>query len=88
MDMPQGPFCQSCGMPMHKPGDFGTNADGSSTNEYCTYCYQHGGFVKPDMTLPEMIEFEVGLADKMGMTPEQARQMATTMLPTLKRWKQ
>ncbi|MBU4293030.1 MAG: zinc ribbon domain-containing protein [Actinobacteria bacterium] len=33
------PFCQSCSMPMMKPEDFGTNADGSKNEEYCTYCF-------------------------------------------------
>ncbi len=32
---PQGPFCQSCAMPMAKPQNFGTNADGIQNQEYC-----------------------------------------------------
>ena len=36
--------CQSCGMPMVKEGDFGTNANGTKNNDYCTYCYQKGKF--------------------------------------------
>ncbi len=27
------PFCQSCGMPMEKPEDFGTNADKTKSKE-------------------------------------------------------
>ena len=87
MDIPQGPFCQSCGMPMTKAEDFGTNADGSKNEEYCTHCFQQGAFTKPDMTLEQAIELQVSMADKMGMTPDQARQMAASVLPTLKRWK-
>ncbi len=34
---PQRQFCQSCAMPMQNPDDFGTNADGSKNNEYCSY---------------------------------------------------
>jgi len=29
MEFPQGPICQSCGMPLRKDEDFGTNQDGS-----------------------------------------------------------
>jgi hypothetical protein len=79
-------ICQSCAMPLVKDEDFGTNADGSKSEEYCHYCYQNGEFTKPDMTKEEMTELLAGMSDKMGMTPEQAREMATTVLPTLKRW--
>ncbi|MGQ9623414.1 MAG: zinc ribbon domain-containing protein, partial [Candidatus Caldatribacteriaceae bacterium] len=48
---PQGPFCQSCAMPMVKPEDFGTNADGSPNGEYCRYCFQNGEFTAPDTTV-------------------------------------
>jgi hypothetical protein len=32
-------FCQSCGMPLSKGEDFGTNAGGSKNDDYCVYCY-------------------------------------------------
>jgi hypothetical protein len=35
----QGPFCQSCAMPMETPEMFGTHADGSKSEEYCAYCF-------------------------------------------------
>lgn len=39
-------FCQSCGMPFKKDlKDGGTNADGSVSKIYCSYCYQSGSFV-------------------------------------------
>lgn len=39
------PMCQSCGMPLSKdPQGGGTNADGSKTEKYCSYCYQNGDF--------------------------------------------
>ena len=32
--------CQSCGMPLKSdPGGGGTNADGTHSDEYCSYCY-------------------------------------------------
>ena len=37
-------FCQSCGMPLTRAEDFGTNADGSANFDYCRYCYQDGKY--------------------------------------------
>ena len=37
-------FCQSCGMPLTRKEDCGTNADGSTNFDYCCYCYQKGEF--------------------------------------------
>ena len=74
-------------MPMGKPEDFGSNADGTRNEEYCHYCFQNGKFTTPDITMEQMIEMLVGMAAKMGMTEAQARQMAETFIPMLKRWK-
>jgi hypothetical protein len=72
---------------MGKPEDFGSNADGTRNEEYCHYCFQNGKFTTPDITMEQMIEMLVGMAAKMGMTEAQARQMAETFIPMLKRWK-
>ena len=79
-------ICQSCGMPMKIDSDFGTNADQTKNQEYCTYCYQNGGFTKPDITMEEMIQGCIGIMVKYGMPEEQAKQHMTTLIPTLKRW--
>lgn len=43
--MNKGAFCQSCGMPLSKdPNHGGTNADGSKSDKYCSYCYVNGKF--------------------------------------------
>ena len=47
-------FCQSCGMPLTDEV-LGTNADGSTNEEYCMYCYKDGKFTQ-DCTMDEMIE--------------------------------
>ena len=44
----QSPVCQSCAMPMTKPGEFSTYSDGSQHDEYCTYFMQKGEFTAPD----------------------------------------
>jgi hypothetical protein len=84
---PMGPFCQSCGMPLSKPDDFGTNAEGWRQNDYCHYCYQDGKFTQPDITLAEMIKQVVKpAAQATGMTEAEARAMAEENLPRLRRW--
>jgi hypothetical protein len=80
------PLCQSCGMPMMKPEDFGANADCSKNEEYCTYCFQKGDFTLPGASLDQMIEKLVSMHGQMGHTEEEARKMTTENLPKLKRW--
>jgi len=84
---PVYPVCQSCGMPMAETQQHGSNADGSASDEYCTYCFQNGAFtVKLDKAA--FIDMQVKIArEKMGMNEKQARRMAESVIPTLKRWK-
>jgi hypothetical protein len=79
-------FCQSCSMPIDKPELKGTEKNGSKSDEYCTYCYQHGSFVNPDMTFDEM--------KKMVKEQMEIRNIDTGIinlalgnLPHLKRWR-
>lgn len=82
-----GQVCQSCAMPMAKPEDFGTNVDGSQSQEYCRYCYQQGNFTM-NMNLQQFIEKQIEIAvEKLGMSETDARKMAESTLPNLKRWK-
>lgn len=82
-------FCQSCGMPMQGAEDqFGTEADGSVSKDYCNYCYENGAFTfhgtmeeMIDICIPPMVEANP------GMTNEQARKIMEQFLPSLKRWK-
>jgi len=88
MQIPQGPCCQSCAMPMNAPEDFGSNADGSKHEEYCIHCYQNGAFTWPDAKLADMIEFCAGImAEKIAMSREEARAQLRQFLPRLKRWR-
>jgi len=82
----QGLFCQSCSMPLQKPADFGTNADGSKNNEYCQYCYQKGKFTEPDITMEQTIEKCVGIMKQMQMPKDQIEK-TRLFIPMLKRWK-
>lgn len=88
MEQPQGPFCQSCGMPLQKEEDCGTNADGSKNGDYCRYCFHNGQFTQPDITLDEMINLVGENMVTMKIMPEtQARALANTNIPQLKRWR-
>lgn len=86
IEQPKGPFCQSCGMPMEKSEDFGTNADGDKSTDYCHFCFQHGKFTEPNIIMEQMIDKVAGFATQMGMTESQAKEMAKTFIPRLKRW--
>ena len=81
-------FCQSCGMPMGQTDEFyGTEADGTKSKDYCSYCYENGKFTA-DCTMQEMIDFCVQpmLENMPGMTEEGARAMMSEHFPQLKRW--
>ncbi|MFH1174121.1 MAG: zinc ribbon domain-containing protein [archaeon] len=74
-------ICQSCGMPMEKSSDFGTNNDGSRNFEYCNFCFQQGKFTQPDLKREEMI------ARVAKMTPGMlSKEKAKTLISKLKRW--
>ena len=85
-------FCQSCGMPLTKNEDCGTNADGSTNFDYCQYCYKDGKFLQ-DVTMDEMIEHCAQFVDEVNkqmptpMTKEEYKQMMQGFFPMLKRWR-
>ena len=84
-----GPFCQSCGMPLEKPEDFGTGSHGFRINDYCHYCFQGGAFTDPQITMKEMIDKCVGIMARQGIMPEeQSRALMNEVIPRLKRWQQ
>lgn len=82
------PSCGSCGMPLERPDDAGTEADGSPSGRYCIHCYRGGAFVEPDLTREEMIEqYAPLLAAELGMPLERATAMVTAFTATLPRWR-
>ncbi len=87
-EKPKGPFCQSCGMPLERPEQFGTSAEGFRVNEYCGYCYRDGRFTEPDITVEGMIDKCVAIMVQQGvMGAEHARELMTELIPDLKRWR-
>ena len=86
LEMPDGDFCQSCGMPFYQEKDHGTEADGSPSEEFCSWCYRDGAFLE-DETLEELIErCAPGMAESCHITLDEAVSFMGALLPTLKRW--
>lgn len=82
--------CQSCGMPLSKEfGNSGTNADGTTTDEFCVFCFANGDFTNPNQTLEEMIASSVeNMTSDLQMPLERATELAYSFIPTLRRWQQ
>ena len=82
--------CQCCAMPMGDTDEwYGTNADGSKNEDYCKYCYADGKLLF-EGTMEEMIALCVPIMvkDNPEMSEENARDIMTKVLPTLKHWQQ
>lgn len=79
--------CQSCGMPLKSIGDFGTEANGSASDSYCCYCYQHGKFTDEGITKEEkMNSVSVVLQSKMFASKEKADKLTVELFNHLERW--
>ena len=88
MDLKNTKFCQSCGMPMLPGIAYGTEADGSLSGDYCSYCYGSGAFLG-EMSMEEMIDFclNTDAVKKLYASREEGRRKMLEYFPTLKRWK-
>jgi radical SAM superfamily enzyme len=83
---PKMPICQSCGMPMTIEESFGTNKDGSKNKDYCSFCFQNGKFIEPNLTKNQMIKRITKIMKQMYPEP-MAKKMAKDSVKNLKRWK-
>ncbi len=63
----------------------GTEFDGSLSQDYCKYCYAHGQFIHPTMTLEEMKSLVIEKMDEQKI-PQDIVEAAVQRLPDLKRW--
>jgi len=81
------PICQSCEMRIPESSKFGTNADGSKSDDYCCYCWKKGKFTN-NMTLEQAIEDNIRFVLEHGeaKTEDEARAMLRESMPKLKRW--
>jgi hypothetical protein len=79
--------CQSCSMPLKKDEKGGgSNADGSLSKMYCSYCCENGSFINPDMTVNQMQEL-VKIKLKEIRFPGFLADIFTKGIPKLERWK-
>ena len=86
LEMPDAPYCQSCGMPFFQPEDRGTKADGTPSEDFCSWCYRDGTFVGGE-SLDELIErCAPGMAETCGISLDEAVSFMGALLPGLKRW--
>jgi hypothetical protein len=80
-------MCQSCGMPLSKdPENGGTNADGSRSAEYCSYCYKDGAFVGGEVDVKEFQKI-CRKAMREHNIPAPLAWLMTLGIPGLKRWR-
>lgn len=79
-------ICQSCGMQLTEELR-GTEADKTSSGDYCHYCYQDGAFAKEE-TMEEMIEscIPFRINDTDCPNADVARSQMGRDFPHLKRW--
>jgi len=81
-------FCQSCGMPFTKdPQGGGTNADGTKSVLYCSYCFQNGQFVRPEIDTPEKMQKLVKEKLKEMHVPGFMAWFFALGVPRLGRWR-
>jgi len=64
----------------------GTNADGTRSQEYCSYCYVGGQFVNPSMTIEEMRVLVTEKLQDKGF-PRLIAKIFAGGLNRLKRWR-
>lgn len=75
-------------MPLRNdPQGGGTEADGSRSALYCSYCYQSGAFTSPEIDTPEKMQaFCVVKMKEQGM-PGFLAWILTRGIPRLSRWR-
>lgn len=87
IDMPE-PHCESCGMILQDPTEYGTKADGSAEPTFCRWCYEGGSYIGPQ-TMDDVIEdWAPRLADYCGWSVDDSVSLLGAVLPTLKRWRE
>lgn len=74
-------ICQSCGIPLSD--NYGTEANGRLSKDYCIFCYKNGKFTK-DVSMDEFIE--ICLESTENMPKDDTRKLFKQTFPQLKRW--
>ena len=67
--------------------NFGTEADGSSSSEYCNYCYRDGEFTDPHQSVDGMVASSVDfMTANLGFSVAEATELSNIVIRRLKRW--
>ena len=80
--------CQSCGMPMNNDPELGgTEKNGEKSAKYCSYCYENGAFLNPEIdSAKKMQNLCIEKMKEGGMSGIMAC-ILTRFVPYLDRWK-
>ena len=80
-------ICQSCAMPLkYDPQKGGTEADGTKSAMYCSFCYENGQFTDDCKTAKEMQNLCITKMVEMKY-PKFIAWLFTRSIPKLERWK-
>ncbi len=86
LEMPEH-FCESCGMILGDPSQYGTEADGSAAPHFCKWCYDRGAYTEA-IDMETMIEdCAPRMVEHGGFTLDEAVSLMGAVLPNLKRWR-
>lgn len=78
----KAPVCESCGMPIQKPSEFG---GGKTDNKYCVHCTdQNGNLLSYQEKLLGSINF---IKSRMDISDSEAKKMAIENLSKMPAWK-
>jgi hypothetical protein len=79
-------ICQSCGMPLNNKTK-GTTNENKPSDDYCKFCYQNGIFTDEGISMGKKIQKNIKIAINLGMSKNEAENLANSTIPNLKRWK-
>jgi hypothetical protein len=80
--------CQSCAIPFKfAPENGGTEADGTKSTMYCSYCYKDGQFTDDCKTAQEMQKLCMENMVKTMKYPKFIAWLFTRSIPKLERWR-
>ena len=78
-------ICQCCGMELDD-SIMSREKDGSINQDYCQWCYTDGNFTYSKKE--DLIDFCVEHLSSENWSKESVREYMTSLLPTLKHWKE
>lgn len=68
--------------------NFGTEADGSASEMYCSICFEDGGFTMPELTVEDMIQLSIDqMTSELAIERDAAERLARGTIPGLRRWR-